>query len=338
MRFMNDDNVVDIKPNNPNGFNKNQIVFSIIGFLFVLFLMIVNSLFFTIDTQEEGVILRFGKYHRTVGPGLHFKLPNLGSFLPIEEVIKVPVTVKQKLEFGFKTVKAGIRSQYRRSSNYSNESTMLTGDLNVAEVEYIIQYRISDAKKFLFNVRNVKNNLYDLANAVIREVIGDRTVSEVLTEGRNEIATESLKKMQTVVDSYKMGIRIEEFKLQNVNPPNAVKPSFNEVNSAEQEANQAIQDAKAKYNKVIPEAEGKAEKEISDAKAYAKSLTNKALGDTNRFLSFYKEYKKAPEVTKKRLYFETMQQVLGNDIKLILIDKDVKTILPTLNLNSLKED
>lgn len=301
----------------------------IIGLFLLLFL---PSFFYSVDTEEDAVVLRFGKYNRTTGPGLHFKLPNIPGFLTIERVIKVPVRKIHKMELGFRTSKAGVRSQYNKSAYYQRESLMLTGDLNVADVEWIVQYQISNAKDFLFNVRHVPRNLEDITQAVMREVIGDRTVTEVLTTGRLDIENEASQKMQNIIDEYHMGIKLVALKLQDVNPPDKVKPSFNEVNSAKQEAEQMVNEAWKEYNNIIPEARGKADETIANAKAYKQDIVNKAKGDSQRFLSFYEEYRKAPEITKKRLYFEKLREVFQNAKQVYIVDPEVKGLVPFLNL------
>ena len=306
--------------------------FSILPFLIVILVFIVSTLFYSVAPEEDAVVLRFGKYNRTEGPGLHMKLPNIPLFFETETVVKVPVRKIHKLEVGFHTVRADVQSEFEKTDANRDESLMLTGDLNVADVEWIVQFQISDAKDFLFNVRNVPTNLYDISLAVMREVVGDKTVTEVLTTGRLDVETEAFDMMQKILDSYKMGIKLVALKLQDVNPPEPVKPSFNDVNSAKQEAEQYMNEAWKEYNKLVPEAKGKAEQTIADAQAYKADVVNRALGDSDRFLKFYEEYKKAPDVTKKRLYFEKMRDVIKNARAVYVIDTDTKGIVPFLNL------
>ena len=293
----------------------------------ILFVVIafVWSSWFTISPEEVGVILQFGKYSRTVDPGLNFKLPW------IEDIIKVPVKRQLKEEFGFQTQTADIRTTYVRG-NFKNESLMLTGDLNSAQVEWIVQYRIIDPYLFLFKVRNPRQTLRDATEAVMREVVGDRTVNEIITVGRQEIEIEVLSKLQTLVSQYETGINIDQVILQDVNPPDEVKASFNEVNEAEQEREKLINQARSEYNKVIPKARGEAERTIEEAKGYQLERVNNAKGEANRFNSLYKEYRKAPEVTRQRMYLETMTIVLGKVGKKLITDDKASGILPLFNL------
>ncbi len=294
--------------------------------LFILALLLFSS-FFTVDTEEAGVILRFGKYNRTVDPGLRFKLP-----LGIESVYKIPVRRQLKEEFGFRTVSARVRTQYSQR-NYSDESLMLTGDLNAAEVEWIVQYRIRDAYKFLFRVRNAQKTFRDMNEAVIREIVGDRTINEVLTIGRQEISTTSKVELQKLCNQYELGLQVEQVVLQDVNPPDQVKASFNEVNEAQQEREKLINQARSEYNQVIPKARGEAQRKIEAANGYAKERVNLAEGETARFNSIFSEYRKAPEVTRQRIYLETMNKVFQKAGKKIIMDQKAKNILPLLNLN-----
>lgn len=303
----------------------------LIPILALLALIVVPTTFYSVNPDEDAVVLRFGRFNRTEGPGLHFKLPNL-PFLAMEEVVKVPVRKIHKMEIGYRTISSGVQSQYDRSNSFDTESIMLTGDLNVADVEWIVQYQIADAKEFLFNVRNVPVNLFDLSQAVMRKVVGDHTVTEVLTTGRLSIENQAFEEMQKILDEYKMGIKLVALKLQDVNPPDVVKPSFNEVNSAKQEAEQMTNDAWKEYNKVIPEARGKADQTIAGAQAYKRIVIDSAKGESNRFLSMYEEYRKAPEITRQRLYYEKMSEVLGKAEQIYIVDSDVKGILPLLSL------
>ncbi len=214
---------------------------------------------------------------------------------------------------------------------------MLTGDLNVADVEWIVQYQISDPKKFLFAAQNPQQNIRDVSEAVMRRVVGDRTVNEVLTTGRVEIAGEAQKIMQELLDKYDIGIRVVTVKLQDVNPPDSVKPSFNEVNAAKQEQEKAINQAEEAYNKVIPEARGKAEETISQAEGYASAIVNRAKGDSDRFLATLKAYRTAPEVTKKRIYIETMQKLFSSFDDLTVVDDKVQGLLPVFDQSKLRK-
>jgi len=281
---------------------------------------------FTVSPEEVGVILRFGKYSRTVQPGLNFKIP-----FGIETMTKVPVKRQLKEEFGFKTAEADIRTRYTRG-NFKDESLMLTGDLNAAQVEWIIQYRINDPYLFLFKVRNARQTLRDVTEAVMREIVGDRTVNEIITIGRQEIEASVYEKLQNILTQYETGIKVDQVILQDVNPPDEVKASFNEVNEAEQEKEKSINQARSEYNKVIPRARGEAEQKIEEAKGYAVERVNNALGEANRFNALYKEYIKAPEVTRQRIYLETMEEVLSKVGKKLITDDKASGILPLFNM------
>jgi membrane protease subunit HflK len=314
----------DLRPPNISG---KSIKLIIIGILALIFLW---SSWFTISPEEVGVIQRFGAYTRTVNPGLNFKIP-----FGVESLQKVPVKRQLKEEFGFKTISSDIRSQYARG-NFSDESLMLTGDLNAAQVEWIIQYRINDPYLFLFKVRAPIKTLRDATEAVMREIVGDRTVNEIITVGRQEIEISVLEKLQEKLLQYQTGIKIDQVILQDVNPPDEVKASFNEVNEAEQEKEKSINQARSEYNKVIPRARGEAEQQIEEAQGYALERVNKALGEANRFNAVYKEYIKAPEVTRQRIYLETMEEVLSKVGKKLVTDDKASGILPLFNLEGLK--
>ncbi len=297
----------------------------VLGFFVIFFLV---STFYTVGPEEVGIILRFGKYVRSTDPGLHVKLP-----FTIERVIKVPVQRQLKQEFGFRTVRAGVRTEYTTRGT-SGESNMLTGDLNAAVVEWVVQYRIVEPYKYLFRVRNVQNTFRDMSEAVMRQVVGDRTVNEVLTIGRQEIADQVLLQLQEMCDQYETGIKVDQVVLQDVNPPDPVKPSFNAVNEAQQEKERLINQAQSDYNKVIPRAKGEAEQTIRQAEGYALDRLNRARGDSARFVAFYDAYRKAPEVTRKRIYLETMNEILPLVKQKIIVDDDLRSVLPLLNLNT----
>jgi membrane protease subunit HflK len=296
------------------------------GLLLIAALVLVLTGFYTVGPEETGVVLRFGKFVRQTDPGLHFKIP-----LGVETVTKVPVQRQLKQEFGFRTVQAGVRTQYE-SRRFSEEANMLTGDLNAAEVEWVVQYRIVDSYNFLFRVRNVESTFRDMSEAVMRKVVGDRTVNEVLTVGRSEVADLVEQELQGLCDQYESGIKVEQVVLQDVNPPDPVKPSFNEVNEAQQEKERLINQAQAEYNQVIPRARGEAEKTIQQAEGYLLDRVNRARGDSARFVSLYESYQSAPEVTRKRIYLETMNTVLPKVSRKIVVDEDIRGLLPLLNL------
>jgi membrane protease subunit HflK len=290
----------------------------------VILIFLVVSSFYQVDPEEVGVVMRFGKFVNTTNPGLHLKLP-----FGIDRVFKVPVQRQLKQEFGFRTVRAGVRSEFRPAPG---ESNMLTGDLNAAVVEWVVQYRVDDPYNYLFRVREVEGTLRDLSEAVMRQVVGDRTVDEVLTVGRQEVADLVEQSLQELCDQYETGIKIEQVVLQDVTPPDPVKPSFNEVNQAEQQRETLINQAQSEYNKVIFRAEGEAQQTIEQAEGYAIDRVNRAEGEANRFGALYAEYRKAPQVTRKRIYLETLNDVLPKMGSKIVVDDDLTGILPLLNL------
>lgn len=299
---------------------------SIIPVVVLVILILAPTMFYTVAPEEDAVVLRFGKYNRTEGPGLHIKWP-----LNLESANKVATRMVLKMEFGFRTKSAGVVTVYDEG-NYLNESMMLTGDLNVVDLSWIIQYQIKNAKDYLFNVDHVDVNLYDISQAVMREVVGDRTVNEAITEARDEIEVSALKQMQEIVDSYNMGISLVALKLQDVTPPEKVKPSFDDVNAAVQDASQIANMANKQRQKVLQEERGKAEQNIKNAEAYKVDVVNRAKGDASRFAALYEEYKKDPEVTKKRLYFDSLKEVLKKTDKVYVVDPDVKSVVPLLQM------
>jgi modulator of FtsH protease HflK len=284
----------------------------------------------TIEPEEEGVVLTLGKYSRTLPPGLNFIMP-----FGVEKMYKIPVQRQLKQEFGFRTDTPGTRTTYSRRS-YADESLMLTGDLNLADVEWVVQYRIGDSYQYLFRVRNAEKTLRDMAEAAVRKIVGDRTVNEILTVGRQEVASSVEVLLQQMCNEYENGIRIDQVVLQDVNPPESVKPSFNAVNQAQQERETLINQAESEYNRVIPRARGEAEETIQLAEAYYLNRVNRATGEAARFTSVYEAYIKAPEVTRKRLYLETMERVLPRLDNKIIIDEKGNSILPLLNIGNTK--
>lgn len=309
---------------------KRSVTFNARKFINILIILLVIILilsgFYVVQAENVGVILRFGKYTKTTEPGLHIKIP------VIDKVYQVAVERQLKEEFGFRTLKAGVTSQYSRG-NFDSESVMLTGDLNVVVVEWIIQYRVEDPYKFLFKVRNSRQTLRDMSEASMREVVGDRTLNEVLTVGRQEISQKVEMKLQELCEQYETGIRIKQVVLQNVDPPDEVKASFNEVNQAQQDKEKLINQARSEYNKVIPKAKGEALQTIQKAEGYASERVNGAKGDVARFVAVLKEYEKAPEITRQRIYLETMSKVLPGMEKKFIIDETGSGVLPLLNLD-----
>jgi len=293
----------------------------------LLALIVVFSSFYTIGPEEIGIVLRLGKFTRTTDPGLNLKIPF------VERVVKVPIQRQLKEEFGFQTVRAGVRSEFSVRGREA-EASMLTGDLNAAVVEWVVQYRIVDPYKFLFRVRNVRETFRAMSEAVMRQVVGDRTVNEVLTVGRQEIADLALVNLQALCDQYETGIKVDQVVLQDVNPPDPVKPSFNEVNEAQQEKEKLINQAQSEYNKVIPRARGEALQAIQEAEGYGLERMNTARGDSALFVAIYDEYRKAPEITRTRIYLETMNAILPQVKNKVIVDQDLRSVLPLLNLNA----
>jgi len=299
------------------------------GFLITIIIVVFFCMtsIYTIDANEQGVVLTLGKYSRTTDPGIHLKIP-----FGIEKVYKVRVDYQYKQEFGFRTKSAAQRTQYS-SKNFEHESWMLTGDLNIAEVEWIVQYKIKNPKKYLFNIRDVQNTIRDVSEATMRLMVGDKSFQDVLKSGREIISDNAKKHMQTILDQYESGISIQLVQLQDVLPPEPVADSFNEVNRAKQEQESAINEARQAYNKEIYKVEGEAQKMISEAEGYAIERVNTAKGDVQLFSSVLKEYKKAPQITKDRIYIENMESILKNIPNKIIIDEKLENILPLLDLD-----
>jgi membrane protease subunit HflK len=300
-----------------------------IAVLVVVGIVMLANAAYQIRPEEAGLVLRLGKMVRTTEPGLHFKLPF------IEEVLRVPVQRQLKEEFGFRTVEGRGATRYS-AGNFSGESVMLTGDLNVAVVEWVVQYRVTNPYNYLFKLRNLTETFRAMSQAVMREVVGDRTVTEVLTVGRQEIATTSEQLLQEMVNRYEMGIVIEQIVLQDVTPPDPVKPSWDEVNQAQQQRDRLINEALAEYNKVVPRAKGEASQTVLQAEGYALERVNGAQGDATRFKAVYEAYRRSPEVTRRRLYLETMQRVLPEVGTKVFMDKGTTTVIPILPGDALR--
>jgi modulator of FtsH protease HflK len=300
--------------------------------LAVIAILLGTSCFYTVGVDEVGVVQRFGKYSRTAQPGLSFKLP-----IGIEKVTKVKIRFVFKEEFGFRTIQAGVKSRFASGSAYQGESLMLTGDLNVAVVPWIVQYRISDPYKYLFKVLNPRSTLRDLSESSMRLVVGDRSINEVISK-RKEIADEAQELLQKELDEAETGIKVRTIEMKKTNVPEPVQPSFNEVNQAVQEKEKLIYQAREEYNKVIPSARGNAEKTIRSAEGYALDRINRAKGDAARFLSLYEEYSKAENVTRRRLYLEAMLEVYPRLGDKFIVDADQENLLPLLNLGKTKGD
>lgn len=295
--------------------------------LALIVVMGIWTSYYTIPAESEGVMLRFGKYIDNVPPGLHFKLP-----FGVDSVIVVPTQRQQKLEFGFAT--PGHTNADQVSAEPSKEKSMVTGDLNSALVEWIVQYRITDPKNYLFDVREPGQTLRDLSEAVMREVVGDRTVDEIITIGRQEIETTVLARLSELTKRYQLGVTINQVQLKNVNPPVPVQPSFNEVNRAQQDRENLINLANGEYNKAVPRARGEADQNIRAAEGYRFKRVNEADGDASAFTAVLEQYSKAPEVTRARIYLETLGNVLPNAKQTIIVDDTVQQVMPMLPMSS----
>jgi membrane protease subunit HflK len=299
----------------------------VIGIVVVIITM--ASSYYQIEPDEVGLVTRFGRFVRTSEPGPHGKLP-----FGMERVQKVPVQRQLKQEFGFRTARADIQSSFHKDEKTQGESLMLTGDLNVATVEWIVQYKISDPYKYLFKLRDVEETFRLMAEATMRSVVGDHSVTELLTVGREGIAAKAKELLANLCKLYDNGITVQQLVLQDVDPPESVKPSFNAVNQAIQERERAINEAWAEYNQEIPRARGLAEQQIEAAEGFAIDRVNRAKGDAQRFIALETQYRKAPEVTRSRLYLETLAAALPNAGKKLILDDKAKGILPLLQLGS----
>jgi membrane protease subunit HflK len=289
-------------------------------------LIVLWTSYYTVPAESEAVVLRFGKFLKTVEPGLHFKIP-----LGVDEISILPTRRQLKLEFGFYT--SGYSNPDQPSRQQLDEKSMVTGDLNAALVEWVVQYRIDDPKEYLFDVRAPAQTLRDLSEAAMREVIGDRTVDEVITIGRQDIEVSALTRMQDLAKRYKLGVRVDQVQLKNVNPPREVQASFNEVNRAQQDRENAINIANGDYNEAVPRARGQADQTIRGAEGYRFKRVNEAEGDVASFNAMLGQYIKAPEITRTRLYLETMGDVLPAMGPKIIIDDSMKQFLPILPLS-----
>ncbi|RFC45402.1 MAG: membrane protease subunit HflK [Verrucomicrobia bacterium] len=299
------------------------------GFFLLVLAAIVWTCFYTVEAESEGVLLRFGRFVRIVEPGLHFKLP-----MGMEEVLVLPTRRQLKLEFGFAS--QGFTNPHQPGKNPVEEKSMVTGDLNAALVEWVVQYRIDNPREYLFDVRNPDRTLRDLSEAAMREVVGDRTVDEVITVGRQEIEVSALARMQDLARRYQLGIRVDGVQLKDVNPPKQVEASFNEVNKAQQDRSSAINVAVGEYNKAIPRARGQAEQTLSTAEGYRFKRVNEAEGDVASFNLQFAQYRLAPEATRTRLYLETLAEALPSAGQKIVVDEGLRQLLPVLPLQPLQ--
>ncbi|MHC4441615.1 MAG: FtsH protease activity modulator HflK [Planctomycetota bacterium] len=305
--------------------------------LVLLILWALGSVFYQVDAESEGVVLRLGKYVRTSQPGLHGKLP-----WPIETVNIVPIRLIQTLEFGFATLQSGRVTQYARMSpDKATVARMLTGDLNLAHVEWIVQYRIKDAKDYLFHIGGnrdsnlaVGDTIRDVSESVMRKLVGDASVDEVITIGRDQIASDAKVEMQKMLNQYQAGVEIVTVKLQAATPPEEVKDAFDEVNRARQNKERAVNEAMGERNRMVPAARGQRDRTISEAEGYKERVVREMQGRANAFLAQLTEFEKAPEVTETRLYLTAMEEILAQAQTKTVIDESIQGLLPLLNLDT----
>ncbi len=319
--------IIPRSPNMPSGLQIKplRLILGVIGTLGLV--VTVFSLLFgfsSIPTNSVGVKLRFGAYSKTVEPGLAYAIPY------VDEIIVVPTQRLLKLEFGFATRSS--TNEFQGDDSPEDTETMITGDLNTALVPWVVQYRITDPKAYLFGAREPEQTLRDVSESVMREVIGDRTVDEVLTIGRHDIETASLERLATLSAEYGLGLQIQQVQLSTVRPPPVVQAAFNEVNQAQQEKQTAINQAWAVYNDAVPNARGQAKGREKQAEAYAFRRINQAKGEAEKFTLLLTEYTKAPEVTRRRLYLEAMEAIMPSLSKKVIVDDSIKGILQTLPL------
>jgi modulator of FtsH protease HflK len=309
---------------------QNKMNPKVIGIVIVAVIILLSlfSMYYMVDQKETAVVLRFGKFSKTVGPGLHFKLP-----FGIDKNYNVPTGRKLTEEFGFRTQEAGVVTRYARG-NYSQESYMLSGDLNIAEVTWTIRYQISNPREWLFNVEDQRKTIRDISRSVINLLVGDLAVFDVVTTQRAQIEEKSVVMMNKFFNEYKLGIKVAELKLQKtMYPKGAVQDAFEDVNKAIQDRVRLVNEGKEAYNKAIPRARGEASKTIQAAEGYAIEQVNKATGDVARFLAVLGEYKKSPQLTRMRLYYEMFVEVFKDEKNIDLIDKKLKNFLPLKSMN-----
>lgn len=293
--------------------------------------MVLWTAWYTVQPEETGIVQRFGKVMRTAGPGLHFKLP-----FGFEKVRLLPTARVLKEEFGFRTISTapGQKTRYETRGAYKDESLMLTGDLNVIDVQWIVQYRIEDPSRYLFKVRDTQKTIRDTSEAVMRRAVGNRLGSDVLTTGRVAVSSEARDEIQKILTSYETGVRLVTVELQDVTPPDIVKPAFNEVNESRQDKERTINTAQEQANREIPKARGVATQSISEAEGYALERVNRAEGEATRFGAILEQYQQAPQVTRRRLYLEAITGLLADMKALYIVDRDQKAMVPWLPLES----
>ena len=309
----------------PRWLGPTTIILAIIGIAVIIFL---STSFYIVDQTEDAVVTRFGKYLTTNGPGMHYKLP-----FGIDKQYQVQTKVVQTEQFGFRTIKAGVNTIYS-NDKFPDESTMLTGDLNIVDVEWIIQYRIVDPRAWLFNVKDRTETIRDVSRSIINMLVGDRAILDVIGSQRTTIEVEAIQLMNDTFKQYGLGIEVIAVKLQNIVPPEGVQAAFEDVNKAIQDMNRLINEGKEAYNKEIPKAQGEADKIIQIAQGYASERVNVARGDVARFNAVYEEYRKAPDITRRRLYYEMVENVFKDETGTTLIDRRFQNFLPLMNLES----
>ncbi len=310
----------------PPFLRKKKVVALII--LVILAIAVITSTIFVVDQTEEAVVLFLGQYSRIAQPGLNIKLP-----FGIEKNFNIPTQVIQNMSFGFRTERPGITTVFS-DVDYPEESVMLTGDLNIVDVEWIIQYRIVDPRRWLFNVENRVQTIRDISQSVVNQLVGDRTIIDVLGSERSNIEIAAQDEMNRILASYGIGVNVTAVRLQNIVPPSgSVQDAFEDVNRAVQDMNRLINEGREAYNTEIPRARGEAEQIIQISMGYASERVNNARGDVNRFISVLGEYRKAPNITRKRLYYEMVEDVFTQE-GVELVDKNLSNFIPFLNLNS----
>ena len=319
----NPDDIIDVGKKKFSDFSK----WLPVAIVVLLIPLGLRGLIYSIGPDEVGVIQRFGKFIGLSSPGLHAKIP-----FGVDRATPIKVEKVFKEEFGFKTIEPGVRTRYA-SGDYRDQSLMLTGDLNILDVRWIVQFKIKDPVKLLFATRSPEDNIHDISEVVMRRFVGNYSVDEVLTTKREEIDDLAQQEIQRILDIYNVGVHVITVKLLDVNPPETVKSAFNEVNEAKQEKEKMINQAWEAYNKVVPKARGTAEKTIREAEGYALDKINRAKGESERFLTTLGEYKKSPEITKKRIYLETLADVLPRAREKYIIDSKQTSILPLLDIN-----
>jgi membrane protease subunit HflK len=315
----------DVSPGNLPFSIKPKHIFTVV--IVIIVIGFAMTMFFTVDQTEQAVVLRFGQYNRIVGPGLNFKLP-----FGVEKNLNVPTQQIQKMEFGFRTQRGGVNTSYS-GGDFPEESIMLTGDLNIIDVEWVIQYRIAEPRNWLFNVENRQKTIRDISQSVMNRLVGDRAILDVIGSERSNIEDKSQQQMQELYDKYGLGIRVTTVKLRNIVPPKGeVQDAFEDVNKAIQDMNRLINEGKERYNQEIPKARGQAKQAIQEAEGYAARRVNTSQGDVARFESVLEEYERSPNVTTTRLYIETFEDLFQDSEKTDLIDRDLENFIPLKTL------